>query len=126
MGSRAFVDFVESIEAEIGSLTNHVTHQKRLIDLYTGKPRMAAKLAAAEAEVETANAKIHALKDFLVMVQRDWSDPEKRVIGHVVWAPSITGNTPPYGYTKDVCVIKLEKVKFWDNLVGNVIDLGAY
>jgi hypothetical protein len=125
MGSRAFVDFVESIEAEIGSLTNHVTHQKRLIDLYTGKPHLATKLAAAEDEVEKANAKINTLKAFLVIVQRDWSDPAKRIIGHVVWAPAITGNTPPYGYTQDVCVIKLDKVKFLEGFVGNVIDLGA-
>jgi hypothetical protein len=126
MGSKAFVDFVESIEAEIGSLANNVIHQKNLIKLYTGKPHLVAKLAAAEDEVEKANVKIDTLKDFLVMVRRDWSDREKRVIGHVVWAPPITGNTPPHGYTQDVCVIKLDKVKFLENFVGNVIDLGAY
>jgi hypothetical protein len=50
---------------------------------------------------------------------------DDRVIGQVVWAPPITGNTAPHGYTKDVCVIKLDKKKFWPNFKGNVIDLGA-
>ena len=34
-------------------------------------------------------------------------------------------NNAPYSYTQDVCVIKLNKKKFWPNFMGNVIDLGA-
>ena len=59
------------------------------------------------------------------MMQKDWSDPKNRVVGHVVWAPPITGNTPPHGYTQDVCVIKLDKDKFMSNFVQNVINLGS-
>jgi hypothetical protein len=71
------------------------------------------------------NEAIEALRAFLVTVRKDWSDVNKCVIGHVVWAPPITGNNAPHGYTMDVCVIKLDKKKFWPNFVGNVIDLGA-
>jgi hypothetical protein len=125
MGTRAFDDFSDSIQAEIGSLNNTVTFLKKSIQSFTGKPHLAAKLATAEANLEQTNDKIKALKDFFVMMQRDWSDPKSRVIGHVVWAPPITGNTPPHGYTQDVCVIKLDKDRFWPNFVQNVVNLGA-
>jgi hypothetical protein len=120
MGTRAFDDFLDSILAEIGSLNNTVTFLKKSIASYTGKPHLAAK-----ADLEKTNAKIKALEDFFVIMQKDWSDPKSRIIGHVVWAPPITGNTPPHGYTQDVCVIKLDKDRFWPNFVHNVVSLGA-
>ncbi|KDQ63439.1 hypothetical protein JAAARDRAFT_169256 [Jaapia argillacea MUCL 33604] len=123
MGTKAFDDFLDSIQAEIGSLNSTVTFLKKSIASYTGKLQLAAKLATAEADLEKTNAKIKALKDFFVMMQKDWSDPKSRVIGHVVWAPPITGNTPPHGYTQDVCVIKLNKGRFWPNFVHNVVSL---
>ena len=57
-------------------------------------------------------------------MKKDWAEVNNRVIGHVVWAPPITGLVPPYDYTLDVCVIKLDKKKFL-NFKGNAIDLGA-
>jgi hypothetical protein len=60
------------------------------------------------------------------MMEKDWSNPKRRIIGHVVWAQTITGNTPPYGYTQDVCVIKLDKDKFSPNFVRNAVYLGVY
>ena len=125
MGTRAFDNFLDSIQAEIGSLKHTVTFSKKSITSYTGKPHLAAKLATAEADLEKTNAKIKALKDFFIMMQKDWSNPKSRVIGHVVWAPPITGNTPPHGYTQDVCVIKLDKGRFWPNFVQNAVSLGA-
>lgn len=125
MGTKAFDDFMESIEAEIRNLNNTVIHLKNSIKAFTGKPHLAAKLATAEDDLEKTNAKIKTVKDFLVMMRKDWSDPKSRVIGHVVWAPPITGNTPPHGYTQDVCVIKLDKGRFLPNFVQNAVYLGT-
>jgi len=61
---------------------------------------------------------------FFAEMKRDWSDVDNRVIGHVVWAPPITGLVEPYGYTLDVCVMKLDESKFNPNFKGNVVDLG--
>ncbi|KAG8976128.1 hypothetical protein FRB94_002755 [Tulasnella sp. JGI-2019a] len=58
-------------------------------------------------------------------MKKDWSKVLDHVIGHAVWAPPITGFNAPHGYTKDVCIIKLDKKKFQQNFKGNVIDLGA-
>ena len=68
---------------------------------------------------------IKALKAFFVMMKKDWSDVNDCIIGHVVWAPPITGNNAPPGYTKDVCIINLDNKKFWPNFMGNIIDLGV-
>ncbi|KAI0279223.1 hypothetical protein BGY98DRAFT_1096302 [Russula aff. rugulosa BPL654] len=57
-------------------------------------------------------------------MKKDWSDVDNRVIGHVVWAPPITGLVDPHGYTLDVCVIKLDESRFNPNFKGNVVDLG--
>ena len=41
--------------------------------------------------------------------------PKDRVIAHVGWAPPLSFSTAPHGYTKDVCVVKLDKTKFSQN-----------
>lgn len=93
--------------------------------MLTGNPEKEEKLVADKNTLEYANEKIKALKDFHIIMKRDWSTPKDRIIGHVVWALPITGNTPPHGYTQDVCVIKLDKERFMQNFLENVIDLGA-
>jgi len=125
MGTRAFSNFSDSIQAEIGFLNNAVSFLKDSIASYTSRPHLEAKLATAEANLEETNAKVEALKVFFIMVRREWSNPKSRIIGHVVWAPPIAGNTPPHGYTQDVCVIKLDKDRFWPNFVQNAVSLGV-
>lgn len=56
---------------------------------------------------------------------KDFGKPSQRVIGHIVWLPAIAAGTAPYGFTKDISVVKLDKARFLPNLKGNVIDLGA-
>lgn len=124
MGTRAFEDFLASIKAKIGNLNNTVTFLEKRATAQRKKADPG--LAAAEASIESTNKAIEALKAFFTTMKKDeWSDVNNRVIGHVVWAPPITGKNAPYGYTKDVCVIKLDSRKFVANFKGNVIDLGA-
>lgn len=126
MGKRAFDEFLASIQAEIGILNNTVTFLGECAASYESQGEQAAtRLAATKKDINEKNKAIEALKAFFVTMKKDWSDVNKRVIGHVVWAPKITGNTGPHGYTQDVCVIKLNKQKFWPNFVKNAIDLGA-
>lgn len=122
MGTKAFDDFLKSIQAEIDSLFNTVTFLDSCIKAFTGKPQRAGQLDTAKADLKRTSDKIEALKDFYNMMQMDWSDLKSRVIGHVVWAPPITGID---GYTQDVCVVKLDKNRFMPNFVQNVINLGV-
>ncbi|KAG9079917.1 hypothetical protein FRC06_007320 [Ceratobasidium sp. 370] len=130
MGNRSFEHFLASIQAKIGNLNTTVTILEQHAALYErkadgGNEQAARDLAATKDDVKNKKEVIEALKVFFVTMKKDWSKVNNRIIGQVVWAPPITGLNAPYGYTKDVCVIKLDKKKFWPNFMGNVIDLGT-
>ena len=73
---------------------------------------------------ETTDA-INELQKLYEQTKKDFGMPSQRVIGHVVWSPAITISATPYGFTKAVCVVKLDKARFLPNFKGDVIDLGA-
>ncbi|KDQ49643.1 hypothetical protein JAAARDRAFT_200650 [Jaapia argillacea MUCL 33604] len=130
MGNRAFDDFLASIKAKIGNQNNTVTVLEKRAAAYkkkagAGNEQAATDLVATENDMKNRKKAIEALKAFFVTMKKNWSEVNNRVIGQVVWAPPITGLNAPHGYTKDVCVIKLDKKKFWLNFMGNVIDLGT-
>ena len=68
MGTKAFDNFLNSIQAKINSLNNTVTFLKKFIISYTSKLYLTAKLATAKADLEKTNAKIKALKDSFIMM----------------------------------------------------------
>jgi hypothetical protein len=91
----------------------------------TGNQQAASDLASTQADMDKKKAVIEELKTFFAKMKKEWTELNDRVIGYVIWAPPISISTPPYGYTKDVCVIRLDEKKFLPNFKGNVIDLGA-
>jgi hypothetical protein len=130
MGNRAFNDLLASIKTLIGTLNNTVTVLEKRVKTYTaragsGNQQAAADLAKFQRSLDETRATITELKNFFATLKKDWSEVNNRVIGHVVWSPPITGLNPPHGYTRDVCVIKLDKEKFLPTLKGNAMDLGA-
>ena len=90
-----------------------------------GNQQAVVDLAKVQQKLDETRETIVELKKFHATVKRDWSKVNDRIIGHVVWAPPITGLTAPHGYTQDVCVIKLDKERFLPNFKGNAIDLGT-
>ncbi|CAE6532659.1 unnamed protein product [Rhizoctonia solani] len=136
MGTNAFDDFLTSIQLRISTLNVSVAALRKRIATFkkradAGDQQVATELGKAEvAEKDTIEA-IEKLKTFFLKMEPGWSKPEDRVIGYVVWAPPIGVGAPPvgagipHGYTKDVCVIKLDEKKFMSNFRGNVIDLGT-
>ena len=65
------------------------------------------------------------LHKFLDDAQRDWTEKEKRVIGHVILSPPIRFNVGKRGQTQDWAVIEVDQSKIDEtNFVGNCIDLG--
>ncbi|KAG8891709.1 hypothetical protein FRB99_003404, partial [Tulasnella sp. 403] len=83
--------------------------------------KSAGELEETQGELTKTRTKIDTLKAFFVNVKKKWSKAEDRTIGHVVWAPPIGVAVPPHRYTRDICVIKLDK-KF-KKFLGNVLDL---
>ena len=131
MGTHAFEDFLASIQAKIGNLNNSLTTLGKQAALFerranNGNQQAAQDLATTRDSIKKTEGTVEEHKKFFALMKKDWSNVDNRVIGHVVWAPPITGLVDPHGYTLDVCVIKLDKSKFGPNIKGNVVDLGAY
>jgi hypothetical protein len=133
MGTKAFTDFLVSIQGRIGILIIMVGILEKKITTLTarsegGGPNVeqtALELVEAERELSKTQTAIKDLKKFFVKMKKQWTKPKDRVIGHVVWAPPISFSTPPHNYKKDVCVVKLDKKMFAQNFRKNVLDLGA-
>ena len=85
----------------------------------------AGELVEAQHELNKTRMAIKELKKFFVQIKKQWEKPKDRIIGHVVWAPPVSASTAPRGYTKDVCIIKLDEKKFPPNFRRNALDLGA-
>lgn len=133
MGSKAYTDLLESIKTYIGTLNGTATVLEKRAASYRHRMKLENDpnaeqvihdLGEAERQLKDTEITIEALKKFLVKMKKEWERPQDRVIGHVVWAPPISVNNKPYGYTKDVCVIKLNEEKFLPNFKKNVLDLG--
>lgn len=78
-----------------------------------------------QGQLSKTRTAIEELKKFFVKMKKQWAKPKDRVVGHVVWTPPLSFSTAPHGYTKDVCVVKLDKERFSQNFRRNVLDLGA-
>ncbi|KIM81198.1 hypothetical protein PILCRDRAFT_821650 [Piloderma croceum F 1598] len=133
MGTRAFTDFLISIQGHIGTLNNTVGVLEKRVTALTARSdgggpnaeQAARELVETQRELNKTRTAIEELKKFFVKMKKQWTKLKDRVIGHVVWAPSVSVSTAPYSYTKDVCVVRLDEKKFSQNFRGNVLDLGA-
>ncbi|EKM56437.1 uncharacterized protein PHACADRAFT_118113 [Phanerochaete carnosa HHB-10118-sp] len=131
MGTKAFTNFLISIQGHIGLLNNMITVLEKRAAVLTARSQgsgpnaeqAARELVETQHELSETPTAIKELKKFFVKVKKQWTNPRDRVIGHVVWAPPV-GVSATHGYTKDVCVIKLDEKKFLQNFRGNVLDLG--
>ena len=132
MGAPAFANYLTSLQKTIDTLCCTVTylegHIEILMVLVADDGPHAAKsvegLPCVKQELTKMQAKIKDHKAYFLKVKKQRSELKDHVIRYVVWSPPISINTPPYSYTKDICVIKLNKKKFCC-FGGNVLSLGA-
>ncbi|KAG8679141.1 hypothetical protein FRC08_017185 [Ceratobasidium sp. 394] len=132
MGTRAFTNFLVSVQGHIGTLNNTVGILETRVTTLTariegGGPNVqqsVGELEETQRELTKTQTAIVELKKLFVMVKKQWTKPKDRIIGHVVWAPPISIAPAPHSYTKDVCVVKLDEKKFMPNFRGNMLDLG--
>jgi hypothetical protein len=133
MGAEAFTNFLMSIQEHISTLNDTVGFLEKRSTTLTARSegggpnaeQAAHELVETQRELSKIRTAIEELKKFFVRMKKQWTNPKDRVIGHVVWAPPVSFSTAPHGYTKDVCVVKLDDKKFLPNFRGNVLDLGA-
>jgi hypothetical protein len=134
MGTKAWGDYLNSVQIQIRNLGTAAEIKRESIGRLEGKVEEGDTPAAKKAKKELAKTRellqettdaINELQNLYEQTKKDFGKPSQRVIGHVVWSPAITIGTAPHGFTKDVCVVKLDKARFLPNFKGNVIDLGA-
>jgi hypothetical protein len=133
MSTKAFTNFLMSIQGHIGTLNNTVGALEKRVTALTARSegggpnaeQAARELVETQHELSKTRTAIEELKKFFVKMKKQWTKPKDRVIGHVVWAPPVSVSTAPHNYTKDVCVVKLDEKKFLQNFRRNVLDLGA-
>jgi hypothetical protein len=132
MGAQAYSDLLISTKGRIGTLNDTVVILERFINTLTTKlqgdgsedKKAEKELTGYQGELASTRTAIVDLKRFYQEINKNWSKAKNRVIGYVAWAPPISYITPPHGHTVDVCIIKLDKEKFLENFMGNVLDLG--
>jgi hypothetical protein len=133
MGTKAWDDYLKSVQIQIGNLGTAAEIHRESIGRLEGRAEgdtPAAEKAKKELRktrelLEETTDAINELQKLFVQTKKDFGKPSQRVIGHIVWSPAITIGTAPHGFTKDVCVVKLDKARFLPNFEGNIIDLGA-
>ncbi|KAH8116061.1 hypothetical protein DFH11DRAFT_1507017 [Phellopilus nigrolimitatus] len=130
MGATAFKNYLASIQALIGTLIYTVSSLEKKITTFRDRVQdginveeSQKKLDEHETQLANTRAKIEDLKNFFVNIKKRWSKAKERVIGFVRWAPSIGVGVAPHSYTRDLCVIELDKEKF-RSMIGNVLSLG--
>ncbi|KAF8550285.1 hypothetical protein OG21DRAFT_1478584 [Imleria badia] len=133
MGTKAWGDYLKSIQIQIGNLDTMAEIHSKSIGMLeeraegdtTAAKKAKKELIKTRELLEETTGAINELQELSEQTKKDFSKPSQRVIGHVVWSPAITVGTAPHDFTKDVCVVKLDKARFLPNFKGNVIDLGT-
>ncbi|KAJ7630540.1 hypothetical protein FB45DRAFT_746566 [Roridomyces roridus] len=130
MGDGAFSDLVESIQERIRTLEDDIIFLNQKVSTYAERASGGDKPAEAnhttcQRMLGEARVAIVELEKFRATLKKGWSSIEDRVIGHVVWAPPMTGSVLPGQSKCDVCVIKLDTERLMPNFQGNKIDLGT-
>jgi hypothetical protein len=68
-------------------------------------------------------AEVSAAKEFQANIQCHWNGKQSRIMGHVLWSPPYGVGDDPYPYSRDLCIIELDKDKF-RSFDGNRLSLG--
>jgi len=131
MGAAAFKNYLTSTQALISTLIITVSSLEKKITMFKTRVQNGInvddsqkKLDEHETRLANTRTQIEDLKDFFVDIKKRWSKAKDRVIGFVRWAPSIGVGVAPHRYTRDLCVIELDKEKC-KSMIGNVLSLGA-
>lgn len=133
LGTKGYENFLDSIRRRVRLHGFSVDIFSSRIKSYEEKLLVAAasdrgdeiltkKLARTRAELDETNRAIEALEKFYGDVERNWSRPEDRIIGHVIRAPAV--KVDEEGYIKDIAIIELDQMKF-EECKGSFIDLGT-
>lgn len=78
-----------------------------------------------QAILSKTKADIDQLQAFYYTVTAQWSDANRRNIGHVDWAPKVAVDDRGLRYAFDLATFELDESRFSSHFKGNVVDLGS-
>jgi hypothetical protein len=101
MGTKAWNDYLKSVQIQIGNLPTAAEIHRESIGMLEGRAEgdtPAAKKAKKELKktrelLEKTTDAINELQKLYEQTKKDFGKPSQRVIGHVVWSPAITIGT---------------------------------
>jgi hypothetical protein len=143
LGTKAFKNFAEFIKIEIEHHGTMAESYNEDIPKYREKIRNLTERAAGEDEdvikavtrelektqnlLSNLNEDMEALEKFRQEVTRNkWRDPSQRILGHILYSPSIAFGAGTEGFTEDYAIVELDRSKIEKSFVGNTIDLGMF
>ncbi|KAG7448833.1 uncharacterized protein BT62DRAFT_730250 [Guyanagaster necrorhizus] len=127
LGTTGFNKKLATIDKKIRYEEFMITYSRERIELVKDKDDHTSIIEHEKAEknLQRAETKMKALRDFRREIATHWRPEEKRVFGELAWAPPITYSTEPGEYTLDLAVIKINAGKLdADNYHGNTINIG--
>jgi hypothetical protein len=139
-GTRAFDNYINSINDKIGGHSIMAELHNREIESLQGKIEKLKEREAGEAVIEKAmgqleerrklldkaNKSMEALDKFHDEVKKTWGPPSRRILGHIICSPPITFGTGSEGFTEDYAIVELDSSKVEKAFMGNVMDLGTF
>lgn len=128
LGDAVFKKFSESIQVEIERKALTTPYMERRIAKVKGVAGDAAKRERKKAGDELAEVKeaMEALSLFSRDVPRRRANRERRVLGHVIYAPPIQIGFGQDQHTQDLAIIDIDLSRInATNFEGNTIDLGT-
>ncbi|KAI9060051.1 hypothetical protein FKP32DRAFT_1085663 [Trametes sanguinea] len=131
MRPSTFTSYLALVQGTIGNLletAEYLSGRAQALaapaaDDYSRSTMLQQDLHGVEHQLVATREQINVLKAHFVKLKKEWSKPKDRVIGYAVWSPPLGAAMPPHSYTRDICVIKLDKDKF-RHLRGNFLSLG--
>ncbi|KAL5514043.1 hypothetical protein ACEPAG_2804 [Sanghuangporus baumii] len=134
LGKRAFTNLVDSIKVRIGRYGIAIERWSSQIAGFERREQGPDAVDAAKARpdrvetqrlVDKAETAMDALAELLKQVNQDWSQPNNRVLGHVLHSPAIALGVGPRRFTEDYGIFEVNRDKLGEDFQGNKIDLGT-
>lgn len=133
-GKRAFKSFLETIQARIGRYAFSTDYLRRQIEAYEKKEgndtddaeKFGKYQVKTQALLEKEEKAIEKLGAFFDQVNKDWKEPENRILGPVLCSPAIHLGVSEHRFTEDWGIFQVDRAQLGDGFQGNKIDMGAF
>ena len=129
LGHKAYSDAVEDMMTKIrGGFYNVDLRKRQLAALGEAvEGKVSEKRQGYKNMLKKAEETITAVDAIHSDITKHWSAESERMLGHVVYAPSISVSTGPKQFTEDWALIELNRDKIdWSSFKGNVMYIGTF